>query len=243
MRKPLLAAFTAGIGLAGLKLYSADHYLQAKRLPLIIDVAQTLHNNMVHNPKSVASLNSLRILQEVMLTARPASFTKHAEIKVNQRFTPSATALYILSAIDDPRVSQTINLILEDCQDEAELAQVINGTTDVNGEHYGKDIPLIAATKYNATSTANLLLIKGADPNKPDADGNTPLHFAITYPDNGALVFGLIDCGANTEAVNKAGRIALDGYADLRQIIEWERAAIDMERSNDRFMHVTLQNW
>ena len=72
---------------------------------------------------------------------------------------------------------------------------------------------LMAAASRNHTSVMRFLLEQGADPNRRNANGTTPLMFAKTA----AFAYGdctgmqvLIDAGADRNARDKAGLTALE---------------------------------
>jgi ankyrin repeat protein len=67
-----------------------------------------------------------------------------------------------------------------------------------------RDTRLVEAAKLGDTNTAFLLLQKRADPNTPEADGTTPLHWAVRNNDL-ALMDRLIRAGAKSAVANRFG--------------------------------------
>ena len=80
------------------------------------------------------------------------------------------------------------------------------------------DTPLQAA-EFNYPEVVKLLLEHGANPNIQDADGWTPLHFAVKscHVD---VVRVLLDHGADLTIRNNEGRTPLDYGSDCEEIIE-----------------------
>ena len=67
-----------------------------------------------------------------------------------------------------------------------------------------KDLRLVEAAKSRNAATAIALLQKKIDPNTPEPDGTTALHWAVRY-DEVALVERLIKAGAKVNAANRYG--------------------------------------
>lgn len=71
--------------------------------------------------------------------------------------------------------------------------------------------PLGRAIVNNQLETVKLLLAKGADVNRADGLGLTPLHYAASVPyDEPAVVAALLAAGASRQATDKQGRTALE---------------------------------
>ena len=72
---------------------------------------------------------------------------------------------------------------------------------------------LMASAARNRLEVMAFLLERGADPNKTNANGTTPLMFAktaaFTYGDCGGMKI-LLEAGANKNARDKSGLTALD---------------------------------
>ena len=71
-----------------------------------------------------------------------------------------------------------------------------------------RDTRLVEAVKRGNTDAAVALLRQRLDPNAPEADGTTPLHWA-TRNNNLALMDRLIRAGANPKATNRFGVTAI----------------------------------
>src|SRR5688572_31206763 len=67
-----------------------------------------------------------------------------------------------------------------------------------------KDLRLVEAAKARNSAAAVTLLQKRIDPNIPEPDGTTALHWAVRY-DDVALVERLIKAGAKATATNRYG--------------------------------------
>ncbi len=71
-------------------------------------------------------------------------------------------------------------------------------------------------------------LTAGADVNAQEMMGNTPLHYAVTYADDPAIVRALLDAGADVNARNKDGKTPWDYAKDnlaLRDTDAYRRLA------------------
>jgi uncharacterized protein len=93
---------------------------------------------------------------------------------------------------------------------------------------YGSS-PLIAATTFGVTETAQALIDNGADLSVANNDGSTPLHIAalLCYTD---IVESLLAAGADKDLLNGAGHTALDlvagPFADSKPIYDGLGAAL-----------------
>ncbi|MBN8886842.1 MAG: ankyrin repeat domain-containing protein [Rudaea sp.] len=120
-------------------------------------------------------------------------------------------------------------------QDLALLRALIAKGADINRMHAGL-APLIAATRDSYQGRPDVvitLLTNGADPHCVDADGNTPLHFAVraAEPTVAAL---LCDASAPIDAVNREGYTPLAiacalGRGDLARFLLERRADVEIE--------------
>ena len=85
----------------------------------------------------------------------------------------------------------------------------------------GYGTPLMAATVKKNTQLIELLLKKGADPNKTDANGSTALHYAVIFNFNDIVAL-LVNANASKTLRDNRGKTASD-YAkitDNKKIIE-----------------------
>ncbi|MFT3790578.1 MAG: ankyrin repeat domain-containing protein [Rudaea sp.] len=120
-------------------------------------------------------------------------------------------------------------------QDLALLRALIAKGADINRLHAGLT-PLIAATRDSYQGRPDVvvtLLTNGADPHCADAEGNTPLHFAVraAEPTVAAL---LCDASAPIDAVNREGHTPLAiacalGRTDLVRFLLERRAAVEAD--------------
>lgn len=117
-------------------------------------------------------------------------------------------------------------------QDLTLLRALIAKGADINRAHAGLT-PLIAATRDSYQGRPDVvvtLLTNGADPHCVDAEGNTPLHFAVraAEPTVAAL---LCDASAPVDAINREGHTPLAiacalGRSDLVRFLLERRAAV-----------------
>lgn len=120
-------------------------------------------------------------------------------------------------------------------QDLALLRALIAKGADINRVHAGLT-PLIAATRDSYQGRPDVvmtLLTNGADPHCVDAEGNTPLHFAVraAEPTVAAL---LCDASAPIDAVNREGYTPLAiagslGRTDLVRFLLERRADLHVD--------------
>ena len=120
-------------------------------------------------------------------------------------------------------------------QDLALLRALIAQGADINRLHAGLT-PLIAATRDSYQGRPDVvvtLLTNGADPHCADAEGNTPLHFAVraAEPTVAAL---LCDASAPIDAVNREGYTPLAiacalGRTDLVRFLIERRARAEVD--------------
>lgn len=68
---------------------------------------------------------------------------------------------------------------------------------------------LVVAVRRGTAEMVEALLVAGAEPGRPDAAGNAPLHFAAS-DGNAAVVRVLLDRGAPVNPANRRGRTPLD---------------------------------
>lgn len=130
----------------------------------------------------------LNLLQFAILNAQPHSLKAllQAGADPNRPGIGGATALHTAAIVDDP---QYLELLLE-----------FRG--DPNVEHaITAETPLAQATGPRTDAQFRLLLQAGADPNKADRTGNTPLHRAGMI-NAGAHVLALLHAGADARLRN-----------------------------------------
>ncbi|MEY3202130.1 MAG: hypothetical protein RIR70_1680 [Pseudomonadota bacterium] len=107
---------------------------------------------------------------------------------------PGVTALMIATLADKP---EAVRVLLEAGADPA----CRFGTAQSS--------PVIAAARLFKRAALQALLDKGCDPNLTDADGNTPLHYAVNNFDQRATD-ALIKAGANPDMTNRHGHRPID---------------------------------
>mgnify|MGYP000875852741 CR=1 FL=1 len=73
-----------------------------------------------------------------------------------------------------------------------------------------KPIPLIVAVKKNEFEKVHGYLHAGADPNKKDPYGNTPLHWAVYCDKDGRITKQLLQKGAKVDTLDGSGFTPLD---------------------------------
>ena len=84
------------------------------------------------------------------------------------------------------------------------LALLANGAASAAETAGAKDLRLVEAVKAGNAAAAIALLQKKVDPNTPEPDGTTALHWAVRN-DDVALVDRLIRAGAKANAANRYG--------------------------------------
>ena len=96
---------------------------------------------------------------------------------------------------------------------------ISSGIVDVNSMTGTRETPLTLAAENGLKDMVQLLLDKGAEPNKPDQDGDTPLHTAayLGYKD---MVLLLLNRGADPNMADRGGHSPLhvaarEGYKDV----------------------------
>lgn len=84
----------------------------------------------------------------------------------------------------------------------------------------GRLTPLILAVRTGKRDVVLFLLGKRADPNKADAEGNTPLHYAAALNDTG-MTGTLLQAKANRALRNKEGKLPADltGSGQIRNML------------------------
>jgi ankyrin repeat protein len=187
-----------------------------------------------HEPAPPAQTPAPVRIDRVELDAR---LLRHA------RSCESAGALTALAQGADPnlvpppgdRDQRSVVVLACVSQDLALLRALIAKGADINLVHAGL-APLIAATRDSYLGRADVvttLLTNGATPNCADAEGNTPLHFAVrtAEPTVAAL---LCDASAPIDAVNREGHTPLAiactlGRADLVRFLLERRAHVEVE--------------
>ncbi|KAI9733140.1 MAG: hypothetical protein M1834_003687 [Cirrosporium novae-zelandiae] len=105
------------------------------------------------------------------------------------------------------------------------LDVLINHKADINikNEFY-QETPLLIAVDWNAPhEVIRLLLRSGSNPETPDCDGQTCLHYAVRSG-NLAVCKMLLRHSVNVNARDKDGKTA------LHKIFEWPNAQVDMVR-------------
>ena len=83
---------------------------------------------------------------------------------------------------------------------------------DIRG--VGGDTALCNAAEYNHSEVAQVLLLKGANPNKRDVNGRTPLHYAARFNSTGVIKL-LLQHGADRSLLNH------EGYTPLKIARQW----------------------
>jgi ankyrin repeat protein len=88
----------------------------------------------------------------------------------------------------------------------AGMALVLNVLSSPAADVPSKDPALIWAARYNLIPLATAMLARGVSVHERDLMGNTPLHWAVRYPD---MVKFLIENGADVNARNFLGETPL----------------------------------
>ena len=85
----------------------------------------------------------------------------------------------------------------------------------------GKLTPLLLAVRTGKRNVILYLLGKGADPNKADPEGNTPLHYAAALNDPG-VTWILLQSKAAPSVRNKAGKLPADltSHGQVRNMLK-----------------------
>ncbi|MDR1932662.1 MAG: ankyrin repeat domain-containing protein [Spirochaetales bacterium] len=80
-----------------------------------------------------------------------------------------------------------------------------------------RDPALIWAARHNLAPLAELMLARGVSVNERDIIGNTPLHWAVRYPE---MVRFLVEHGADVNARNLLGETALHLAVRYKNTVE-----------------------
>ncbi len=178
---------------------------------------------------------------------RPSAPVDRAELDAallrHARACQGAAALGALAQGADPnlvpapsdRDQRSVIVLACVAQDLTLLRALIGKGADINRVHAGLT-PLIAATRDSYQGRPDVvmtLLTNGANPHCVDAEGNTPLHFAVraAEPTVAAL---LCDASAPIDAINREGYTPLAiacalGRGDLVRFLIERRADVEVE--------------
>jgi ankyrin repeat protein len=74
---------------------------------------------------------------------------------------------------------------------------------------------LLVACQNSNKRLLEMLVLRGATINHQNAQGNTALHFALTFDSEGTIGEYLIEHGADDTIENVAGLVAYDGLGDV----------------------------
>ena len=91
------------------------------------------------------------------------------------------------------------------------LEESLNAGFPVEAEDEGGNTLLLTACQNSNRRIVEMLLIRGANINHQNAQGNTPLHFALAFDKEGLLGEYLIEHGADDSMENLAGLTPYDG--------------------------------
>ena len=84
------------------------------------------------------------------------------------------------------------------------VARMLDDGLPVDIRDVGGDTALHNAAEYNHSDVAQILLLKGANPNKRDVNGRTPLHYAARFNSTDVIKL-LLQHGANWDLCNNEG--------------------------------------
>ena len=104
----------------------------------------------------------------------------------------------------DIEVDDNVWIAAGDGSIERTLAFLGTGSVDVADEN--GYTPLMAACAYGHIDLVRELLRRGADPNRKDSDGNTPVH----HCDYASCLKELVEAGAKVSIRNNDGQTALE---------------------------------
>jgi len=93
----------------------------------------------------------------------------------------------------------------DDSQPAVSVADLEQGEDIDAWDDEGSTALITAVKGCGALSTVQLLIAAGADPNVPDKDGHTALHYAVECESMHLVVY-LVDHGANKYAMSPDGR-------------------------------------
>ena len=101
--------------------------------------------------------------------------------------------------------------------DAAQVTALLDGGTDVNGRTKSDSYALNNAAVENEVEVIRILLLRGADPNVQNSQGDTPLICATKYAGGKATTVKLLtDAGTDLLVQDNKGKTALD-YAKEKQ--------------------------
>jgi uncharacterized protein len=101
--------------------------------------------------------------------------------------------------------------------DAAKVTALLDGGTNVNGRTKSGSYALNNAAVENEVEVMRILLLRGADPNVQNSQGDTPLICATKYAGGkAATVRLLVEAGTDLTIQDKRGHTALD-YAEKKQ--------------------------
>lgn len=101
--------------------------------------------------------------------------------------------------------------------DAAQVTALLDGGTDVNGRNKSGSYALNNAAVENEVEVIRILLLRGADPNVQNSQGDTPLICATKYAGGkAATVKLLMEAGTDLTIQDNKGKTALD-YANDKQ--------------------------
>lgn len=118
--------------------------------------------------------------------------------------------------------------------DEAELVRMIQEGFDVDYHPFGHPPPLIFAIKHQRPDMVQTLLLHGADPDLPDRDGATALHYAVML-NEAQCVLQLLRYGADKSILNNNGKRAQDIASSIgsKRIVSLLKEAGSMVEADD----------
>jgi ankyrin repeat protein len=97
----------------------------------------------------------------------------------------------------------------------------------------GQNLCHIAAIQQNARLLEKALSLR-IDHKKSDAEGNTPLHYACTTPDNGTVITYLVDAGLDSNKANSEGLTPLYlaiSSSHINNVVPLVRAGANIEHA------------
>ena len=109
--------------------------------------------------------------------------------------------------------------VREGCSKET-LQAIIDYGADVNATTNNNVTPLMIACKKGNIDAINVLLHAGADPSIADIDGETWIHYAVTWACGNETVQSIFDCLADFNATNEDELTALMTVCDKVNIVE-----------------------